>query len=84
MTKAEILAWLEKENKLAPFDDIEKAGEIDGCEVYSFATKSGETLYVGLPSFIIIKNDKPQLIHGKEAFKIIDKLSSLNNKNDII
>lgn len=76
MTKAEILEWLKKENKLAPFDDVEKSGEIDGCEVYSFATKSGETLYVGLPSFIIIKNDKPEIVFGEKAFEIIDKLSS--------
>ena len=77
MTKTEILAWLKKENKLAPFDDIEKTGEVDGCEIYGFTTKSGETLYVGLPSFIIIKNNKPQLVYGEEAFRIIDSLKHL-------
>ena len=42
MTKSEIIAWLKKENKLAPFDDIEKTGELDGCEIYSFSTKDGK------------------------------------------
>lgn len=81
MTKAEILEWLKKENKLAPFDNIEKSGEIDGCEVYGFTAKSGETLYVGLPSFIVVKDGEPRIIHGEEAFKIIDALKNTGKNN---
>ena len=76
MIKAEILAWLKEENKLAPFDDIEKTGELDGYEIYSFSTKDGKPLYVGLPRFVVVKGDKPEIVSGEEAFEIIDKLSS--------
>ena len=74
MTKAEILDWLKKEGGLGPFDDIEKAGEIDGDEIYSFSTKDGETLHVGLPSFIVVKGDKIETVFGEKSFEIIDKL----------
>ena len=74
MTKTEILDWLKKEDKLGPFNDIEKVGEIDGDEVYSFSTKDRETSYVGLPSFIVVKGDKPEIVFGEKSFEIIDKL----------
>lgn len=76
MIKAEILAWLKEENKLAPFDDIEKTGELDDCEIYSFSTKDGKPLYVGLPRFVVVKGNKPEIVFGEKAFEIIDKLSS--------
>lgn len=76
MIKTEILTWLKEENKLAPFDDIEKTGELDGCEIYSFSTKDGKPLYVGLPRFVVVKGNKPEIVFGEKAFEIIDKLSS--------
>lgn len=76
MTKSEILAWLEKENKLHPFDDIDELGELDGCKIYSFSTKNGEPLYVGLPSLVIVKNSQPEIMFGEKAFEILDKLSN--------
>ena len=76
MTKAEILAWLKKENKLQPFDTIEAVGEINDCEIYSFSTKDGKPLYVGLPRFVVAKGNKLEIVFGEKAFEIIDKLSS--------
>ena len=76
MTKAEILAWLVKENKLHSFDDIDELGELDGCKIYGFSTKNREPLYVGLPNLVIVKNNQPEIMFGEKDFEILDKLSS--------
>lgn len=80
MTKAEILKWAKDNNYLYPFDDIEYAGEINGSNVYTFTTESEEPLFVGLPSFILIRNGKPELVSGEAGLKLLDELNHGKSK----
>ncbi len=75
MTEAEILKWAKDNDCLYPFDGIERAGVIDGNVVYAFTTTSKEPLFVGLPSFIMIKDGKPKLISGEAGLKMLDMLN---------
>ena len=80
MTEAEILKWAKDNGYLYPFDGIERAGAINGNDVYAFTTTSKEPLFVGLPSFILIRNGKPELISGEAGLKLLDKLNHENSK----
>ncbi len=80
MTEAEILKWAKDNDHLYPFDGIERAGVIDGNVVYAFTTTSKEPIFVGLPSFILIRNGKPELISGEAGLKLLDKLNHENSK----
>lgn len=80
MTEAEILKWAKDNDRLYPFDGIERAGVIDGNDVYAFTTTSKEPLFVGLPSFIMIKDGKPKLISGEAGLKMLDRLNHEDSK----
>ena len=75
MTEAEILKWAKDNNYLYPFDGIERVGAINGNDVYAFTTTSKEPLFVGLPSFILIRNGKPELVSGEAGLKMLNDLS---------
>ena len=75
MTEAEILKWAKDNDHLYPFDGIERAGAINGNDVYAFTTTSREPLFVGLPSFILIRNGKPELVSGEAGLKMLNDLS---------
>ena len=75
MTEAEILKWAKDNNYLYPFDGIERAGTINGNDVYAFTTASKEPLFVGLPSFILIRDGKPELVSGESGLKMLNDLS---------
>ena len=75
MTEAEVLKWAKDNGCLYPFDGVELAGKINGNEVYGFTTTSKEPLIVGLPSFILIKDGKPEMVSGEAGLKMLDDLS---------
>ena len=80
MTEAEILKWTKDNNFLYPFDGIERAGIIDGNDVYAFTTTSKEPIFVGLPSFILVRNGKPEIVSGEAGLKMLDKLNHGESK----
>ncbi len=80
MTEAEILKWAKDNNFLYPFDGIERAGTIDGNDVYAFTTTSKEPIFVGLPSFILVRDGKPEIVSGEAGLKMLDKLNHGESK----
>ena len=80
MTEAEILKWAKDNNFLYPFDGIERAGIIDGNDVYAFTTTSKEPIFVGLPSFILVRDGKPEIVSGEAGLKMLDKLNHGESK----
>lgn len=80
MTEDEILKWAKDNNYLYPFDGIELAGAIDGSIIYALTTTSKETIFVGLPRFILIRNGKPEIVSGEAGLKMLDKLNQGDSK----
>jgi len=80
MTEEDVLRWAKENNVLDPFDAVKYAGSINGNDLYAFDNTNGETLYVGLPSFILIRDGKPELVEGEDGLKMLDRLSSEDPK----
>lgn len=78
MTEAEIIDWIEKNDLVAaPYDGIIKEGTVDGYDVYEIdylPDENGDFPYIGLPSFILVKDKEIKEVSGEEAFKIMDSL----------
>ena len=75
MTEAEVLKWAKDNDHLFPFDGVKYAGAINGNDIYAFTTTSKEPLYVGLPSFILIRDGKPEMVEGEAGLKMLNNLS---------
>lgn len=78
MTEAEILGWIKKNNLAsAPYDGVIKAGIVDGYDTYEINYLPNEDRdypYIGLPSFILVKDKEIKEVSGEEAFGIMDRL----------
>jgi hypothetical protein len=75
MTEAEMYEWAKKNNKLQGiFTRAIKVGEIDEGEVFELATENDEPVFIGLPTFYIVKGNRLTEVFGEESLEVISKL----------
>jgi len=59
------------------FNSISFAGEIDGYLAFGVGCvdKNGIPIPMGLPTFVLLKNNTPSLISGLEGLELLDRLN---------
>lgn len=67
--------------KEAGYETIEKIGDYKGWCVYDpIYRTTGDIAYIGLPSFIGVKDNEIRWFDGEEAFEIMNALQSDEDK----
>lgn len=68
------LSKIERFARSRGFDGVKYVGEYNG--VPTFKPTREKTVYIGMPFYILIENNKPKLVTGKLGLKILNELYS--------
>lgn len=58
------------------FNSVEYEGEVDGAKVYSVGIidKDGTPVPLGMPSYLLLKDDEVSMTSGKDGFNLMFRL----------
>ena len=58
------------------FNSVTFSGEVDGAKAYgvSVVDKDGNPMPLGMPTFLLLKDNEVTMVSGKEGFDLLCKL----------